>query len=108
MRTITSDQDLSDSEKDLMSLFGGMENLMLMCGATNFTAPDNSSFYSWIRFNIDENLIVVSRALNHTVCISLFSEGIDPCTHRPDKSRRCGYNNVPEIFARVTGYHLDF
>jgi hypothetical protein len=108
MRTITSDQDLTDYEKELMSLFGGVENLVIMCGATNFTAPDDSGFYSWIRFEIEEKLIMVSRALNRTVCISLFAEGTDPCTHRPDKSCRCGYHDVPKLFARVTGYHLDF
>lgn len=107
MRSITSDQDLSAHEKDLMSLFGGVENLMLMCGASNFTAPDDSHFYSWIRFEIDEKTILVSRLLNRVIKISLFAKDADT-RHRPDKSCRCRYYDVPEAFAKITGYHLDF
>lgn len=108
MRTITSGQDLTHYEKELMSLFGGMENLVIMCGATNFTAPDFVGFYSWIGFEIDEKLIRVSRALNRNVQISLFAKGVDVCLQKPDKVRRCRYHEVPESFAKVTGYHLDF
>lgn len=108
MRTITSDQDLTDHEKTLMSCFGGMENLMLMCGASNFTAPDDSDFYSWIMFEIDEKLILVSRRLNRGIKISLFVKGADPRLQLPDKSCRCLCHDVPEAFAKITGYHLDF
>jgi hypothetical protein len=108
MRTITSDQDLTDHEKTLMSCFGGMENLMLMCGASNFTAPDDSDFYSWIRFEIDEKTILVSRLLNRTVKISFFAKDADTRLEKPDSSCRCLCHDVPEAFAKFTGYHLDF
>lgn len=108
MRTITSDQDLTDHEKTLMSFFGGMENLMLMCGASNFTAPDDSHFFSWIMFEIDEKLILVSRRLNRDIKISLFVKGADTRLERPDSSCRCLGHDVPEAFAKFTGYHLYF